>query len=141
MGQVSTREYRAYQVRVARGFAAVHARLNDLQRHCEAQGLAIKEALHLSTEQMARFRARVDALHEELSAAAGIGAGLANLGACVFVPGDYSRPMTFAELGALELEAHPVPPAAEFDLYDLVGPDPEARPRGVLARWLGKRAA
>ncbi|MDX2165728.1 MAG: hypothetical protein SF182_01635 [Deltaproteobacteria bacterium] len=139
--QVSRKHVTDFERRVARGFAAMHARLTDLQRQVEAHGLAIKETLHLSTAQMARFRQRVDELHTELSAAAAIGEWLADLGHGVNVPGAFARAMTFAELGALEREASSVTPPVEVDFFDLIGPDPEARPQGMLARWLGRRAA
>lgn len=139
--QISVKRFTEFERRVARGFAAMHARITDQQRQLEAQALAMKETLHLSTEQMARFRQRVDELHEEVTAAAAIGECFANLGRGAIAPGEYERPMTFAEIGALELAAAPKTPPVEVDFFDLIGPDQEARPRGLLARWLGRMAA
>lgn len=138
MSQVSKQDFKNLRMVTARAFAAMHGRINDLQLIVEAQGLAIKEAVHLTPEQAARYRARIDATHAKIAGAAALGAMLAGFGASLLA--DPEAPAEAAAvLAALEHDGPFEQPAA-LDIYDLVEPDSDARPAPWWARWW-RRAA
>ncbi len=145
MAQISKQDFRALEQKVdmiqlnaARALAALNARVNELQRIVETQGLAINEALHLTPEQSKRFRERIDAVHAKIAFAGTFGAWCAEVGEARMAPG---TGRTFADQGRSELLAHPPAELEVLEFYALVEPDAEARPRGVLARMLGRKAA
>lgn len=145
MAQISKQDFRTFQRNVARAFAATNAVLTDLQRTVEAQGLAVKEALNLTPEQAARYRARIDAVHGQITAAHAIGIGLAELGTLITVDGlsveEDPQGLTFSARGGEELTREGAPQLALLDLYDLVDPEPEPEPPSRWARWFGRRRA
>lgn len=139
MAQVSKQEWRTFRANTARAFAAMHGRLNEQQRMIETQSLVITELLGVTAADAQRYRSRIDAVHAQVAAAAAMGVCLATLGGSLLadpeggLPAETREALQSSDRGPLRYE--------ELDLYDLIGPDPEAPPRSRWARWFGRRRA